>query len=267
MTMIALLTIDFDETVTARDTTPRLPELAAERLPSAEADDLRERWRAGAQAYYADWKATFARALDRLEAAPDPRASLSGFAAAFDAVERSSIESVVSGGFLRGIPRDALRTTGESAEKREGALETLAEACERGIALQVISANWSSDVVRGGIGGLDAPIHSNDLVFDARDVSTGDLNRRIVSALDKLRQFQALPSDGGARVFVGDSVTDLLALLDADVGILVGENPSPLAVCQRAGVDVVPLTADAAPNGRRLYKAASWDEIARFLFR
>jgi phosphoserine phosphatase len=265
--MIALLTIDFDETVTVRDTTPCLHELAATRLPPPRADDLRKRWQVGAEAYYADWRLVFHRAICQLKPSSDPRTALSDFTAAFDAVEQNSIESVVAGGFLRGIPRAALRATGATVEKRERVLETLAEVHERGIELHVVSANWSADVVRGGIGELDVPIHSNDLAFDEFDISTGDLKRRIVSALDKLRQFRALPSGEGLRVFVGDSVTDLLALLDADVGILVGANPSPLTVCQRAGVEVVPLTTDATPDRHRLFSAASWEEIARFLFK
>jgi len=265
--MIALLTIDFDETVTVRDTTPCLHELAAQRLPSPEADELRQRWRVGAKAYEENWRAVYREAFAHLTVSEGPFRALEAFTKAFSDVEREAIASVVAGGFLRGIPRAALREAGASAEKREGALETLAEAHQRGIALGVVSANWSRDLVRGGLGDLEALIRSNDCVFDEREVSTGALHCEVVSAHDKLRHFRALPSCRGQRFFVGDSVTDLLALLEADVGILIGENPLPVAVCQRVGVEVVPLTPDATPNGRRLFRAASWEDIARFLFR
>lgn len=266
--MITLLAVDFDETVTVRDTTPFLHELAARRLPPSEGEALRQRWRIGAEAYNTEWQTIFRKALSRLDCPSDPRQALSEFVAAFDSIEQTSIEAVVAGGFLRGIPRADLQVVGAQAEKRKGALETLAKAKRYPLSLHVISANWSQDVVQGGIEDLDVPIHSNDLIFDKNDISTGELNRKIVSAFDKLRQFQTLPSEKGLRVFVGDSVTDLLALLDADIGILIGEKKSPHLVCQRLGIEVVPLTQDAPPmKGSRLYHVTSWESIARFLFK
>lgn len=264
--MITLLAVDFDETVTVRDTTPCLHELAASRLPLAEGEALRQRWRIGAEAYNAEWQAIFRKALSRLDFVSDPYRALSEFVAAFDSVEQTTIEAVVAGGFLRGIPRAALQAVGARAEKRKDALETLAKAKKHNIPLYVISANWSQDIVRGGVDGLDVPIYSNDLTFDENNISTGELNRKIVSAFDKLREFRALPSGEGLRVFVGDSVTDLLALLEADIGILVGEKTSPRIACERTGIEIVPLTPDATPKKLRLYHTASWESIARFLF-
>ncbi|MBM3214823.1 hypothetical protein FJZ36_07910 [Candidatus Poribacteria bacterium] len=263
--MISILAIDFDETVTLRDTTPNLPELAASALNDADAVDLRRRWLVGARAYYADWQRVYDEALAASAPADDTYAALVRFSTRFDAIEQSSIASVIDGGFLRGIRRDRLHDLGGAVPKRDGVLETLADCAGLGIDLHVISANWSADLVRAGIGGLGVPIHSNDLDFDEREVSTGHLHRRVVSGTDKAERFRSLNSGAGLRMFVGDSVTDLVAMLDADVGVLIGGKASAVAVCERVGIPLEPLKSARPPRPGYIYVVETWEEIRRFL--
>ena len=76
------------------------------------------------------------------------------------------------------------------------------------------------------------------------------------------------------RAFVGDSVTDLPAMLNTEVGILMGESSSVLSMCSTLGVPVSPL-ADLNSHIRqgnraalisldtslRIYRAESWADI------
>ena len=75
--------------------------------------------------------------------------------------------------------------------------------------------------------------------------------------------------------YVGDSATDLTALLAADVGILVGTSESARRIARRFGVKLAPLpaelpelpaAADAEGGGGSggnavIYEAASWEQI------
>lgn len=142
------------------------------------------------------------------------------------------------------------------------------------------------------------------------------MHRRVECARDKGRLFQQLLSLGrlassgsgsggstgsgagtgqqGASVFVGDSATDVLPLLAADYGIVVGSNKLLRCVLAQHGVRLAPLCAapfdpaasaaaagaaaaegsgDAAAaaggdaaSGPVVYEAASWHEINAFLF-
>lgn len=85
-------------------------------------------------------------------------------------------------------------------------------------------------------------------------------------------------------VYVGDSVTDLTALVEADVGILIGESQSAMAMAEQWGIVVQPLS-DSTPSERLvlnddkveldysliseqpkvIWKAESWSEIGKYL--
>lgn len=58
-------------------------------------------------------------------------------------------------------------------------------------------------------------------------VSTGELIRKVESPMDKVRAFKDILKTSGETgkhlsVYIGDSVGDLLCLLEADVGIVIG---------------------------------------------
>ena len=70
-------------------------------------------------------------------------------------------------------------------------------------------------------------------------------------------------------VYVGDSVTDLLAMLAADVGIVVGASATLRQVTEAYGIEMRPLVGalaqDKAASGV-VYTAASWHDITLALF-
>ena len=86
-------------------------------------------------------------------------------------------------------------------------------------------------------------------------------------------------------IYVGDSVTDLLAMLDADVGIVVGTSDGdafervagafgvpirPLAAAYgalgEAGCEADSLEEGSTGHGSCVYRASGWAEIDVFLF-
>lgn len=135
-------------------------------------------------------------------------------------------------------------------------------------------------------GGLltQVTIHANEFAFEEA-VSTGDLVRRVESPLDKVHAFRkVLENYGNDRnnltVYIGDSIGDLLCLLEADIGIVIGSSASLRRLATRFGVSFVPLypsvvrkQKDLTKDSRRswrglsgiLYTVNSWAEIHAFV--
>ena len=73
----------------------------------------------------------------------------------------------------------------------------------------------------------------------------------------------------GLVCYCGDSGTDFLALLEADIGIIVGRRASLLSKAKDCGVDVVPLREAGLSTppqretdvNKRLYLIESWSEL------
>jgi DNA-binding transcriptional LysR family regulator len=97
--------------------------------------------------------------------------------------------------------------------------------------------------------------------------------RRLLGGAGSSTDSEAPPS-----VYVGDSVTDLLAMLEADVGVVVGRSSSLRALARALGVAVLPLLA-APPlmavqrdRGRRegvpraIYEAPSLLDLGVYLY-
>ncbi|GIL79240.1 hypothetical protein Vretifemale_8627 [Volvox reticuliferus] len=132
-------------------------------------------------------------------------------------------------------------------------------------------------------------LRCNALEIGPDGFSSGTLHKRVQSARDKRRELEALgeerraargsaaatAANGALTVYIGDSTSDLGALLAADVGVVVGANRLLRRVAARYGVRLRPLAAaplaaptePPPPDGRGvLYEAAGWEEIRAHLF-
>jgi len=196
-----------------------------------------------------------------------------------------SLKPVVEGGFLKGLARADLEV-GHKVELQAGSMVTLCTAVERHCELHVLSVNWSKDLIRSTLAshlsklsplgtvekelGLSSShLHSPDLIFK-NGLSTGALSGPPSTSIDKLEIMRALREQSpGTSVYVGDSVTDLLALLEADVGIVVGTSATLMKVALAYNVQLRPLVGALASPSRTkgvLYTAASWYDITLALY-
>ncbi len=116
----------------------------------------------------------------------------------------------------------------------------------------------------------------------------GHTNRRLVAgsisgSVDKKTVIESIVAAQSSKalntsapstcVYIGDSLTDIAALLQSDVGIIVGSSKSLRRVCAAFGVQVRPLFSAVAAREMGhdkvkgvLYEAASWHEIRLALF-
>ncbi len=262
--MTPVLAVDFDETITTADTVARLPKLACEYLSDSDAGQRMRSWEAGVSSYVADWRETFAAVLASPPDAPTAAERVDAFSRIFSHIENGSLDAIERRGLLQGIPRAALVRCGEGIRKRDGAIETLADARRRGFDVHIVSANWSTDMLRGAVGEA-TPIHSNDLEFDTQDVTTGRFLRNMVSARDKRARLKELAR--GRVVYIGDGMNDLAALMQADLGIVIGQKPDMMRVCKALRIPMHDVCdASCVVAGESVLRVDGWDEIATTLF-
>ncbi|MYE90975.1 haloacid dehalogenase-like hydrolase, partial [Candidatus Poribacteria bacterium] len=210
------LITDFDETISERDTISTLVHTAAD-SHTHEKEEFLAAWQEMVQ-----WFLTrYHRVCDAWQ---DHRHSLVDYLKSFEELETASIQRVMSKGFLEGLTRDGLRTVGATVTKRADVDRVLFQLRQAGIAVEILSANWSEALIQGATEGLCDQITTNSLQYDAAGRSTGDIHLHVVSARDKLRKFRSRkknpprPDETGdgeitRTLYIGDSISDFLAIL------------------------------------------------------
>ena len=257
----ALLVTDFDSTLTLNDTLSSLVSLSPAKSSFEKAS-----------AFYLS---SFAE-VERLVHAGRLEEAL----ALSEHVEHAAIDLVVQHRMLAGIAAEEIVRASRETQLRPGALDALRAAAASGVGVHICSANWSPIWISGAlVNCADAltGIHTNELEMDMSGKSTGILRRSVVGPADKARCFARLCAEhemarreGRACVFVGDALPDLTAMLDADIGILIGDNQlmrSALAIIDGVA-PLRELSSAVLQDGTLLpglYFASSWHDIATVL--
>ncbi|GJP38916.1 hypothetical protein CLOM_g23328 [Closterium sp. NIES-68] len=240
-------------------------------------------------------------------ATPDLPPGLLPFLHRLSSFEAMANQRVTAVAALQGIPQHALLAAArEAADVAEG--EGVGEG--RG--------SFSGVGEEGGAGESSmVVVRANEMEFDAHGVSTGAVDFHVQGPMDKDTIFHALthgklthggPEHEGAAaatpaapcaplwpsahpsLYIGDSTTDLLPLLRAQVGVVMGGGASSLGRVIRAfGIHRLPLVAlavlhvqqaaaEVKGEGREsgcpelvvppwtVFGACSWEELEVFLF-
>ena len=127
-------------------------------------------------------------------------------------------------------------------------------------------------------------IHANEFIFK-ESMSTGEIVKKVESPIDKVQAFKDILSNcsndrKNLTVYIGDSIGDLLCLLEADIGIVIGSSSSLRRVASQFGVSFVPLFPGLVKKQKEcvegescswkglsgiLYTVPSWAEIHAFI--
>ncbi|KAL6901027.1 hypothetical protein ACP4OV_005703 [Aristida adscensionis] len=206
--------------------------------------------------------------------------------------EKLANSRVVDSGVLKGMNVEDIRKAGERLILQDGCrnfFQNIGKARESlSLDVHILSYCWCAELIRSAfstVGGLDGlNIHSNEFAFEG-SVSTGQINRKMESPLDKVEMFKAIKSNTDSTapllsVYIGDSVGDLLCLLEADIGIVVGSSTTLRRMGKQFGVSFVPLFPGLVDKQRQiteeeasvftarsgvLYTVSSWSEIHAFI--
>jgi len=285
------LVVDFDETLTAADTTSLVVAAALANAPTPEAKAKLEGLRDALVARYVEERdALFAAALPSPSLPTFDPAATATFLARLSEFDRAANARVFESGLLAPSTAAALAAAGAAAALRPGAAAALRAAVAAGVPTGVLSVSWSADLILGALAAARAPPASrapwpaaplttaSSIAVLANDVATSigagagsAAGRRVECADDKAAALTALTATlpgAGPVIFVGDSPSDLGALLAADVGVVIGDGGSLRRAAAALGVLLRPLAAAPADHASihpgTLLTAVDWDEVAAF---
>ena len=267
------LITDFDETISEADTIQLLVYAAAENREHDRTQTLTH-WKETVEWYTTKYTHIVDKWLDNHDSR---QLSIVDFLKAFETLEIVSIRRVMQGRFLEGLYHTQLHRLGREIQKRQGVKSIFTAMRKTGVTIEVLSANWSQTMVEGAVEGLCDRVTANRLVFGTNQLkgevtprSTGELKLSVVSAHDKLRHFRDRRSKTGQTAYIGDSISDLLAMLEADVGILIGENRTALRTIERFQIPTISIAdclSEEISNKGTILHTHSWETLNRFLKR
>ena len=269
------LVVDFDGTCTEQETTSLLPKIAAKLSGDGTLEERIALFKTFEDEYYQLYNVAKEKMCSETMSLEEALDSL-------DEVSNLVTEHVSASGVLKGLnaSSNTIANLIESDEKvrdnvalRSGCLDVLTRKAANGWLLGILSINWSPSLIHAAIvrplsqrvlDTVDVPIWSN-LVN-----SNGVLSLKIPGALAKRACIQKLKPN--FVVYVGDSSTDLLALIEADIGILIGSSNSAIDVANRWRIQVFPLSKRPETTTRQdddtanvIWRAKNWLEIDQLL--
>lgn len=156
-------------------------------------------------------------------------------------LELNSRSLVEEKGLLKGVPMSYFRKRAEKVEFRPGWWELFGKMRALNVPIVIISIHWCSEFIREAFrqrGFDDVVVFSNSLDVDDNDVCTGKIvgsdihpggelqQIGLASATDKREILKVIRekyhvAEGKLLYYFGDSNTDILALIDADAGVVV----------------------------------------------
>lgn len=233
--------LDWDGTITRRDTLNALVSIAASAKPDS---PVHEEWKRVSEAYMTD----YIKALERL--APGGRLPTTvqeerSLLQSLKSVEQASLDRVSASGIFAGLTQKLLEEGARNlidskrVEIRNGFTNFLqSEQTRKHTTLNLLSVNWSRHFISSCLEAASAPIdkssvYANELDgIESNHVSQGKISPEcgsdmtITSSSDKLEYLRRLREhDKRPIIYMGDTWTDIECLLEADLGICIRDDP------------------------------------------
>ncbi|KAJ8658275.1 hypothetical protein O0I10_005958 [Lichtheimia ornata] len=248
-----LVLTDFDETITNEDTTALLGQVGLDHQHSNMS------WSFFVDAYMEDY--------NRIKSSIPANATIRERLGAFRPAEAASLDRIEKYSVFRGLTRQYINEQGArhaSQYLRPGVVDVLQHVDKDNF--RIISVNWSKDWILGFLRplGLDLEhVYSNDLrYYENNHTATGEITHELLTSVDKEDLMDAIlrktPADT-RTVYVGDSMGDLLPMMKADVGIVMGNNTKLLDAIRNDFSKDIQEGLDNWDTG--VYRVDSWTQI------
>lgn len=269
-----MLLMDWDSTLTKKDTMSNLAAVAQGALLRTEATP--PWWQTLVDAYVSDFEAHKATARASIQCCtPKEERDISqtklalkeerAWLASLSNVERRSFDRAKATGKFDKVNRELLENGVESligtrrVDLRDGWQDLL--VLDQ-VMIAVISVNWSTSFIRACLRHKSKEVAGSELVtraIDQMNIVANEIFNQfalpdmvgIHTSRDKLETSKALTAhhtEAIQIVYIGDSVTDLDCLVEADVGICVRDETMSSGqrelaeTLQRVGIDVCPIS-------------------------
>ncbi|KHN95300.1 HAD-like domain protein [Metarhizium album ARSEF 1941] len=262
------LVLDFDGTVTQKDTIGELARAAIDLQRHRTGRHLQAAWDDAVQAYLRDCE-SYRASFDPPEASRKDAAAEARFLAGLKDAEEASLSRVSQTGIFAGLQRDDFFQMGVDAvlsgrvAETEGFQELMRSAERKGLKVDVVSVNWSRAFIQG-------VLHPRRLDVAANDVSeNGDIKgpqtsggTRITTSRDKLDALRRVTQADGPVWYFGDSVTDLQCLLYSRGVVIAEDATSPLLrTLSRIGIDVPHVANPRNRENTKLFWARDFRQV------
>ncbi|MFS7961508.1 putative aminopyrimidine aminohydrolase [Helianthus anomalus] len=201
--------------------------------------------------------------------------------------EKRANSRVTESKILKGLNLDDIKHAGQHLVLQDGCMDFFRSVMKDqnlNASVHVVSYCWCGDLIRstfesGGIHNLE--LHANEFIYEGL-LSTGEIIKKVESPLDKLHVFNDVLKEHdqcdqtNITIYIGDSIGDLLCLVEADIGIVIGSSSSLRKVGGYFGVSFMPLWLGLVMKQREhvegsgfswnrrsgvVFTVSSWDEI------
>ncbi|KAL3727622.1 hypothetical protein ACJRO7_032375 [Eucalyptus globulus] len=204
--------------------------------------------------------------------------------------EKRANSRVIESGVLKGLNLEDIKKAGERMILQDGCASFFKKLIKNemvDVNVHVLSYCWCGDLIRSAFSSGDLQllnVHTNELTFD-ESFSTVEIVEKMESPIDKAKTFDEILKNKeddkrNLTIYIGDSIGDILCLLKADIGIVIGSSSSLRKVGSQFGVSFVELypglvkkqkeysegsSADWKGSSGILYTVSSWAEIHAFI--
>lgn len=238
---------DFDLTCTVVDSSAILAEIAIVTAPKSDnqpedqiarmlSSDLRNTWGSLSKQYTEEYEQCIESIMPANKLENFDYKELSTALEQLSKFENSANNRVVESGVLKGINIEDVKRAGERLILQDGCTDFFKRVVKNknlNANVHVLSYCWCGDLIRSAFSSADLiemDVHANEFSYDG-SVSTGDIVKKVESPIDKVQAFRNILENCNddkkkLTVYIGDSVGDLLCLLEADVGIVIGSSSS-----------------------------------------
>ncbi|KAH7435025.1 hypothetical protein KP509_06G045600 [Ceratopteris richardii] len=292
-----LLIMDFDFTCSVMDSCSPLAnasiQAAMQRVESDSARchqisglELRKRWESLEKSYGEN----YSKLIDVIEHQEHnvthfDADGLHSFLERLSEFEVQANSAVIEQEVFDGLKLEDAQEEGHNVVFQEGCPNFLRQiSLHNNVTAHVISVCWSKSYIEGALSeeGLDfIEVHSNEFITNGSS-TLGGIKRLVETPFDKERVMKELIRNADGllgpirSIFIGDSVSDILCLLEADLGIVIGSNPRLQRVTEAFGVTLLPLykgvvsqvqlgNLEFTKNAGILYTVRDWHEIQAFM--
>ncbi|PIN11147.1 Aminopyrimidine aminohydrolase [Handroanthus impetiginosus] len=297
-----MLFSDFDLTCTVVDSSAVLAEIAIITAPKSDQNqsgnelarmssaDLRTMWGELSKLYTEEYEQCIESILQSNTVEKFSYEDLRNALEQLSEFEKKANLRVIDSGVLKGLNVEDIKRAGERLILQDGCASFLQSVIKNenlNTNIHILSYCWCRDLISSAFksGGLDSVnIHANEFIYE-NSISTGAIIKKVESPIDKIQAFTNIlekcsKDRKNLTVYIGDSVGDLLCLLEADIGIVIGSSSSLRRVGSHFGVSFIPLFPGVIEkqkqvidenfpgwNGRSgiLYTVSSWAEIHAFI--
>lgn len=272
------LIFDFDGTITVQDTIFQLAQgaITFQRQHSKQQQqqqDLQPAWDAIVKAYGDDHKAYANNYSPPERERLSPEQELAYLSSLKD-TENASLDRVDQSGLFSGLTSQDLFQMGRdqvssgAVAVREGFVEMIELARQKGWHVGVLSVNWSEAFIQGVLHPAHVPVITNQIAADGTIHGPDGFNDgiRLTTSRDKANSLHQLLSEAehssSPTVYFGDSTTDMECLL-AHYGIAISADAKSLLMqtLDRVGVCVPHVDSSSPQEGANIVWARNFREI------